>query len=160
MSDTVNTANTAMRRTMADTTATLVVDDSALQAPGSDDTITALPAVMSWALAPRTAKMDREIKAILARVHAETDAAIAAEEAEVHETCLTCNHTKTFTKVVNATGETELVVKTDVAAAAAGGGQHTRKSSRRPLGFGLKKGAKKSAKKGAKKSAKKGPKRG
>ncbi|KAJ1470461.1 hypothetical protein T484DRAFT_1753812 [Baffinella frigidus] len=74
MSDTVNAANTAMQRTMTDTTATLVVDDAALQAPAK-----ALPAVMSWPLAPRTAKMDREIEAIPARVYAETDAAIAVE---------------------------------------------------------------------------------
>ena len=35
-----------------------------------------------------------EIKAMVARVHAETAAALAAEEAEVHETCAHCGHTK------------------------------------------------------------------
>ena len=38
-----------------------------------------LPAVKSWPLAPTTPKMAREIKAILARVHAETDAVIASD---------------------------------------------------------------------------------
>ena len=35
-----------------------------------------------------------EIKAMVARVDAEIAAAIAAEEAEVHETCAHCGHTK------------------------------------------------------------------
>ena len=39
-----------------------------------------------------------EIKAMVARVHAETAAALAAEEAEVHETCAHCGHTQTYIK--------------------------------------------------------------
>ncbi|KAJ1469278.1 hypothetical protein T484DRAFT_1754571 [Baffinella frigidus] len=136
-----NTANREIQRTMTDTETTLVVDDSALQAPTK-----ALPAVMEWSLAPRTAKMDREIKVILARVHAETDAVIAAEKEEVHTTCHTCNHTKTFTKVVNTAGQTELVLKTQGPAAAVTAVQRTRKSCRKSLGFGLKEGGKKGRK--------------
>jgi hypothetical protein len=45
-----------------------------------------LPTVTSWPLAPTTAKMAREIKAILARVHAETDAVVAVDDTAVHET--------------------------------------------------------------------------
>ncbi|KAJ1466145.1 hypothetical protein T484DRAFT_3634450 [Baffinella frigidus] len=40
-----------------------------------------LPAVMEWGLAPRDAKMDRDIAAILKKVHAETAAAIATDAA-------------------------------------------------------------------------------
>jgi hypothetical protein len=61
-----------------------------------------LPQVMSYALAELTeeeeVEQQREIKDILAQVHAETASAIAAEEATVHETCPTCNHTKTYMK--------------------------------------------------------------
>jgi len=41
-----------------------------------------------------------EIIAMVARVHVETAAAIAAEEAEVHETCAHCGRTKIHFKVV------------------------------------------------------------
>ena len=40
-----------------------------------------------------------EIKAMVARVDAEIAAAIAAEEAEVHETCAHCGRTKIHFKV-------------------------------------------------------------
>ncbi|KAJ1466157.1 hypothetical protein T484DRAFT_1756879, partial [Cryptophyta sp. CCMP2293] len=39
-----------------------------------------LPQVMGYELAPRDAKMDREIKDILKQVHSETDAAMAVDE--------------------------------------------------------------------------------
>jgi hypothetical protein len=77
-------------------------DTAVLAGPGEYT----LPKVHSYALAPTTKKMKRDIKAILASVYAESDAAIAMEEAELHETCPTCNHTKTHTKVDNAQGET------------------------------------------------------
>jgi hypothetical protein len=51
-----------------------------------------------------------EIKAMVARVHAETAAALAAEEAEVHETCAHCGHTKIYFKVA---GSARLVPKAD-----------------------------------------------
>ena len=95
-----------------------------------------LPAVMSWPLAPTTKKMEREIKKILAKVHAETDAAIAAEEAEDHETCPTCHHTKIFTKVVDSNGDTTRILKVeDSAVAPASQGSSGKNSARRPIGF-------------------------
>ena len=39
-----------------------------------------------------------EIKAMVARVHAETAEALAAEGAELHETCVYCGHTQTYIK--------------------------------------------------------------
>jgi predicted RNA-binding Zn-ribbon protein involved in translation (DUF1610 family) len=61
------------------------------------------PKVVGWALAELTQESEQqqqiEIKDIMARVHGETDRAIAVEEAEVHETCPTCGHTKTYIKV-------------------------------------------------------------
>ena len=75
-------------------------DTAVLAGPGEYT----LPKVHSYALAPTTKKMKRDIKAILASVHADSDAAIAMEESEIHETCPTCNHTKTYTKVDNAQG--------------------------------------------------------
>ena len=57
------------------------------------------PKVIGWELAELTEEeekqQDIEIKDVMARVHAETDRVIADEEAEVHETCPTCGHTKT-----------------------------------------------------------------
>jgi len=38
------------------------------------------------------------IKAMVARVHEETAAALAAEGAELHETCVYCGHTQTYNK--------------------------------------------------------------
>ena len=58
--------------------------------------------MLGWALAELTEEEELQqqidIKAVMVRVHAETAAAIAAMEAEVHETCPTCNHTKTSVK--------------------------------------------------------------
>ena len=92
-----------------------------------------LPKVMGWALAEltqeETQQQQLEVNAILARVHAETAAEIAAEEAEVHETCPTCNHTKTYTKVA---GSAELIPKADDPKETRASGM---KSARRPLGF-------------------------
>jgi hypothetical protein len=71
-----------------------------------------LPEVMGWDLACLTAEevlfkdQQEEIQAIMAAIRAETDAAIAAEEATVHETCPTCNHTKTYMKDANDTKST------------------------------------------------------
>jgi hypothetical protein len=95
-----------------------------------------LPKVMGWALAELTEEEEVEqkqfTKDILARVHAETAAAIAAEESEVHETCPMCNNTKTFIKVVNdADGITELIQKDDDPEEKRAG----RKSARGPIGF-------------------------
>ena len=60
------------------------------------------PKVIGWALAELTEEEEKqqelEIKDVMARVHAETDRAIDDEEAEVHETCPTCGHTKTYIK--------------------------------------------------------------
>jgi len=57
------------------------------------------PKVMGWALAELTEEEEKqqelEIKDIMARVHAETDMAIAIEEAEAKK-CPTCGHTKTI----------------------------------------------------------------
>jgi predicted RNA-binding Zn-ribbon protein involved in translation (DUF1610 family) len=59
--------------------------------------------VIGWALPELTEEEDKkmklEIKDILKQVYAETDQAIAAEEAELHETCPNCGHiTKTYKK--------------------------------------------------------------
>jgi cell pole-organizing protein PopZ len=91
-----------------------------------------LPEVMGWELPPMDAKMEREIAATLAQVHAETAAAIAAEDAEVHETCPTCNHTKTFMNVVNTAGKVDLVPK---AVEPVSGSGWKGMSCRRPIGF-------------------------
>jgi Asp-tRNA(Asn)/Glu-tRNA(Gln) amidotransferase C subunit len=59
--------------------------------------------VMAWALPELTEEEDRKMKLeiddILKKVYAESDLAIAAEEAKLHETCPTCGHiTKTYKK--------------------------------------------------------------
>ncbi|KAJ1464734.1 hypothetical protein T484DRAFT_1757882 [Baffinella frigidus] len=109
----------------------------------ADDNSQQVLPVMSWYLSATTPEMAHKIEAALARVHAETDAVIAAEESEVHETCPTCNHVKTFVKVVNTKGVTDLVPKGKEPATAKPRGYQL--SARRPLGF-------KPAKKGSKKA--------
>ena len=60
------------------------------------------PKVIGWALAELTEEEEKqqalEIKDIMARVHSESDMAIAVEEAEVHHECPTCGHTRTSIK--------------------------------------------------------------
>jgi hypothetical protein len=73
-----------------------------------------LPAVLSWELAPRTAKMDREINAVLARVYTETGGT-ATTATTGTTTATTGTTTGTTTTATNGTPSTTMTKKRRIA---------------------------------------------